>query len=86
MVLGVLRGEPRAAELPMPQELRDVLRLAQERVRSVQKYVSPFAPRKHCNFRGAKGDNATVLYRRCRTIDSNCKAAAASVGLRRTTA
>jgi hypothetical protein len=27
MVLGVLRGEPRAAELAMPQELREVLRL-----------------------------------------------------------
>jgi hypothetical protein len=27
MVLGVLRREPRAAELPMPQRLRDVLRL-----------------------------------------------------------
>ena len=27
MVLGVLRSEPRAAELPMPQELRDLLRL-----------------------------------------------------------
>jgi len=27
MALGVLRGEPRAAELSMPQELRDLLRL-----------------------------------------------------------
>jgi len=27
MVVGVLRSEPRAAELPMPRELRDVLRL-----------------------------------------------------------
>ncbi|MEI8376405.1 MAG: hypothetical protein WCJ35_26605 [Planctomycetota bacterium] len=27
MVLGVLRGEPRVAELSMPQELRDILRL-----------------------------------------------------------
>ncbi len=27
MVLGVLRGEPRATELTMPQELRDLLRL-----------------------------------------------------------
>jgi hypothetical protein len=27
MVLGVLRGEPRAAEHSMPQELRDLLRL-----------------------------------------------------------
>ncbi len=27
MVLSVLRGEPRAAELSMPQELRDALRM-----------------------------------------------------------
>ncbi len=27
MVLDVLRGEPRTAELSMPQELRDILRL-----------------------------------------------------------
>ena len=27
MVLGVLRSEPHAAELSMPQELRDILRL-----------------------------------------------------------
>ena len=27
MVLGVLRSEPRVAELSMPQELRDILRL-----------------------------------------------------------